>query len=76
VLGGKFSLRAVRHWHRLLRKAVAGPSLVVFHARRDGAPGSLGCRVAALPTAGGWDWIIFEVPFKPSYSMILCSMIL
>ena len=60
----------MRHWHRLLRKAVAGPSLEVFQARLDGAPGSLGCRVAALPTAVGWDWVGFEVLSNPSHSLI------
>jgi len=26
-------MRVVRHWHRLLREAVAAPSLAVFKAR-------------------------------------------
>ncbi|KFQ08789.1 hypothetical protein N330_12613, partial [Leptosomus discolor] len=32
-----FPMRVVRHWHRLLRAAVAAPSLAVFKARLDGA---------------------------------------
>jgi len=32
-----FTPRAVRHWHRLPREAVAAPSLEVFKARLDGA---------------------------------------
>ncbi|KFO77066.1 hypothetical protein N303_13388, partial [Cuculus canorus] len=36
-----FTMRAVRHWHRLPREAVAAPSLEVFKARLDGALGSL-----------------------------------
>ncbi|KFO81755.1 hypothetical protein N303_08914, partial [Cuculus canorus] len=36
-----FTMRVVRHWHRLPREAVAAPSLEVFRARLDGALGSL-----------------------------------
>ncbi|KFO79088.1 hypothetical protein N303_04579, partial [Cuculus canorus] len=36
-----FTLRVVRHWHRLPREAVAAPSLEVFKARLDGALSSL-----------------------------------
>jgi len=32
-----FTIRVVRHWHRLPRAAVAAPSLEVFKARLDGA---------------------------------------
>jgi len=32
-----FTLRVVRHWHRLPREFVAAPSLTVFSARLDGA---------------------------------------
>jgi len=37
-----FTMRVVRHWHRLPREAVAAPSLAVFKARLDGALSSLG----------------------------------
>ncbi|KFO71132.1 hypothetical protein N303_06316, partial [Cuculus canorus] len=36
-----FTMRAVRHWHRLPREVVDAPSLEVFKARLDGALGSL-----------------------------------
>ncbi|KGL97984.1 hypothetical protein N301_01285, partial [Charadrius vociferus] len=36
-----FSIRVVRHWHRLPREAVDAPSLEVFKARLDGALSSL-----------------------------------
>jgi len=32
-----FTMRLVKHWHRLPRAAVAAPSLAVFKARLDGA---------------------------------------
>ena len=37
-----FTVRVVRHWHRLPREAVAAPSLEGFKARFDGALGNLG----------------------------------
>ncbi|KFQ07764.1 hypothetical protein N330_13091, partial [Leptosomus discolor] len=36
-----FTVRMVRHWHRLPREAVAAPSLAVSKARLDGAWSSL-----------------------------------
>ena len=36
-----FTVRVVRHWHRLSREAVAAPSLAVFKARLDGALSNL-----------------------------------
>ena len=36
-----FTVRVVRHWNRLLREAVAAPSLEVFKTRLDGALSNL-----------------------------------
>jgi len=36
-----FTMRVVRPWHRLLREAVAVPSLEVLKARLDGALSTL-----------------------------------
>ncbi|KFQ25762.1 hypothetical protein N332_04351, partial [Mesitornis unicolor] len=36
-----FTVRVVRHWHRLPREAVDAPSLAVFKARLDRALSSL-----------------------------------
>ncbi|KFZ57840.1 hypothetical protein N338_05247, partial [Podiceps cristatus] len=36
-----FTMRVVRHWHRLPREAVDAPSLEVFKARLDRALSSL-----------------------------------
>ena len=36
-----FTLRVLRHWHRLPREGVAAPSLEVFKARLDGALSNL-----------------------------------
>ncbi|KFP51905.1 hypothetical protein N323_04890, partial [Cathartes aura] len=36
-----FTVRVVRHWHRLPREAVDAPSLEAFKARLDGALSNL-----------------------------------
>jgi len=36
-----FTMRVVKHWHRLHREAVTAPSLAVFKARLDGALSNL-----------------------------------
>jgi len=36
-----FTMRVVKHWNRLLREAVAAPSLEVFKSRLDGALSNL-----------------------------------
>ncbi|GAB0180132.1 hypothetical protein GRJ2_000478500 [Grus japonensis] len=47
-----FSVRVVRHWHRLPREAVDAPSLEVFKARLDGALCNLVWWKVSLPMAG------------------------
>jgi len=51
----------VRPWHRLPREAVAAPSLAVFKARLDRALSNLVWWKGSLPTAGGWDWMIYWI---------------
>ena len=50
-----FTVRVVRHWHRLPREAVAAPSLAVFKARLDGALSNLVQWKVSLPVAGGLE---------------------
>ena len=68
-------MRVVRCWNSCPERLwMPHPSLKVFKARLDGALGSLGCcemRLVALRVAGGWSFIILEVPSNPGYSMIL-----
>jgi len=47
---------------------------VVPHPRRRSGPDWMGLWalswwVAALPTAGGWDWAGFEIPSNPNHSV-------
>ena len=48
------------------REAVDAPSLETLKARLRGALGSLMWQVAALPMAGGWNCVCFEVPLDPT----------
>jgi len=50
-----FTMRVVRHWPRLLREAVAAPSLAVFKARLDGALSTLIWWKMSLLMAGGLE---------------------
>lgn len=66
-----FTVREMRHWHRLPREAVHAPSLEVYKARLDGALSSLGWWDVSLPMAGGWNQMVFKVPSNPNQSVIL-----
>jgi len=50
-----FTMKVVRHWHRLPREAVAAPSLAVFKARLHGAVSNLVWWKVSLPMAGGLE---------------------
>jgi len=58
-------------WNRLPKEAVDASSLQAFKARLDVALGSLGCWLATLHIAGGWNWMSTVVLFNPGHSMIL-----
>jgi len=54
---------------------VDAPSLQAFKARLDVALGSLGCWLATVHVAGGWNWMSIVVLFNPGHSMILQSFL-
>ena len=57
--------------NRLPKEAADAPSLQAFKARLDVALGSLGCWLATLHIAGGWNWMSIVVLFNPGHSMII-----
>jgi len=61
-----FTMRVVRHWHRLPKKAVAVPSLAVLKARLDGALSNLVYwKVEGVPAHGreaGMRWSLRSLP--------------
>jgi len=50
-----FTVRAVKHWHRLPREVADAPSLETFKVRLDGALSNLIQLTMSLLTAGGLD---------------------
>ena len=50
---------------------MGAPSLAVPKARLDGAGGSLGWGEGALPMAGGWNGMVFKVPFNLNHAVML-----
>jgi len=53
------------------RRSCGAPSPEVLKGRLGGALGNLSWWVAALPIAGSWNWVCFEVPSSPTHSVIL-----
>jgi len=60
-----FTMRVLRHWHRLPREAVAAPSLEVFKAWLDGALSSLVWWKMSLPVARVLELDDLCGPFQP-----------
>jgi len=61
-----------------LRTSLSSPVINSSHqsdnsikARLDVALGSLGCWLATLHIAGGWNWMITVVLFFPGHSMMM-----
>jgi len=57
--------------NKLPREAVGAPSLEEIKARLAGTLASLIFWVAALPIAGGGNWMVFRVPSNPRHAVIL-----
>jgi len=67
-----FTMRVVKHWHRLPRAAVAARSLAAFKAGLDGALSNLvWWKMSLPPWQGGWNQMICKVPSNPIHSVIL-----
>jgi len=73
-----FTMRVMKHWHRLPRAAVAAPSLSVLKARLDGALSNLGWWKVSLPMAGGLEPDDLQGPFRllPFCDSMIHSMII
>jgi len=50
---------------------VGATSLQAFKASLDVALGSLGCWLATLHIAGGWNEMVIVILFNPGHSVIL-----
>ena len=72
VRGKLFAQRVVRCWNSCPERLwMPRPSLEVFKARLDGALGSKMWRLVGLHVAGGWSFMILEVPSNAGHSVIL-----
>ena len=59
-----FTVRVVRHWHRLPREVVDAPSLETPKVRLDGALSNLIYLWVSLFVARELDWVTFKGPFQ------------
>jgi len=60
-----FTVRVMRHWNRLPREAVNGPSLEAFKVRLNGALSNMFYWEMSLPTAVVLEWDELKGPFQP-----------
>ncbi|KAK4827894.1 hypothetical protein QYF61_022317 [Mycteria americana] len=60
-----FTLRVVKHWHRLPREVVDAPSLETFKVRLDGALSNLLWLKMSLLIAAVLDYMTFKDLFQP-----------
>jgi len=63
-----FTMRLVKHWHRLPRDVVEAPPLETFKVRLDGALSNLVWLKMSLLTAEGLGWMTSKGPFQPKAS--------
>ena len=73
MLGGILHSEGSEALAQLPSEAVVPHSVEALKARLDVALGSLIRWVAALPMAGGWGWVGFEVPSNPNHSVFYDS---
>ncbi|KAK4812137.1 hypothetical protein QYF61_000978 [Mycteria americana] len=65
-----FTMRVVRHWHRLPREVVEALSLGTFKVRLDGTLSNLVQLKMSLLLQGGWTRWPVKVPSNPKHSVI------
>lgn len=68
-----FTMRVLKHWHRLHREVLDAPSLETFQVSLDRALSNPICLWISLFIAGVLDYIAFKCPFqlKPLYDSLI-----